>query len=181
MSELSLVDSDPFKKMEEVATAMMKGHSEFKVGRDLGLRVVEVKALWAEFKERLNHDSFASDAARDHLNLMVKQYDELIQKSHENLENLEFLEYNEKISAQINATLKNIGDLQAKRVDLLQKAGLMDAHDLGDELAERERREEAIIAILREDLCPECRMVVAQKLQALTNQVEVTEVFEDDE
>lgn len=179
MSELSLVDSDPFKKMEEVATAMMKGHSELKVARDLGIKVIEVRSIWGEFKERLNQDSFANDAARDHLNLMVKQYDDSIAKLHENLEALEFLEFNEKISAQINATVKNIADMLAKRVDLLQKAGLMDAHDLGTELAEREEREEAIIKILREDLCPDCRMTVARKLQALTNMVEATVVYDD--
>lgn len=179
MSELSVVETDPFKEMEEVAKHMMKGHSEYKTARDLGLKVVEVKSLWEQYRERLNNDTLARDAARDYMNMMVKQYDNLIAKAHANLEELENLEYDEKISAQVNTTIKTIGDLQAKRVDTLQKAGLLDANDLGDELAEREERETMLINILRNDLCDDCRPAVARKLQEVTNTVEATVIYDD--
>lgn len=155
---------------------MMKGLSEFQTARKVGLKVVEVRALWQQYKERLEADTFARDAARDHLNLMVKQYDELIARLHQNLDDLSVLEYDEKISAQINTTTKNIGEMQAKRVDLLQKAGLLDAHDLGDELAEREEREAMILDILRNDLCTECQIHVRDKLTRLSGNVEGTVV-----
>lgn len=155
---------------------MMKGLSEFQTARKVGLKVVEVRALWQQYKERLEADTFARDAARDHLNLMVKQYDELIARLHQNLDDLAVLEYDEKISAQINTTTKNIGEMQAKRVDLLQKAGLLDAHDLGDELAEREEREAMILDILRNDLCTECQIHVRDKLTRLSGNVEGTVV-----
>lgn len=171
---LSVTESDPFKEMEEVASHMMKGASEYQTARRTGLKVVEVRALWSEYKDRLNQDTLARDAARDYMNMMVRQYDELIQKAHENLAELEELVFDEKVSAQINATIKNIGDLQAKRVDTLQKAGLLDAHDLGDELAEREEREEMILRILREDLCGHCKMVVRDRISELTGNVEGT-------
>lgn len=179
MSTLSVIETDPFKEMEAVAKEMMKGHSEYATARRLKLKVIEVRSLWDQFKERLNNDSAARDAARDYLNLMVKQFDDLIQESHVNLENLKLLPFDEKVSSQIVATIKTIGDLQAKRVDLLQKAGLLDANDLGDELAEREEREALLINILRNDLCPECRKAVARKLQEVTNTVEVTVVYDD--
>lgn len=178
---LSVIESDPFKEMERVASHMMKGHSEFKTARDLDMKVVEVRALWQQYKDRLENDGMARDAARDHLNLMVKQYDDLIARLHENLEDLSTLDYDEKISAQINATTKNIGDMQAKRVDLLQKAGLLDAHDLGDELAEREEREALILDILRNDLCHSCQVAVRDKLTRLTGTVQGTVVEGDEE
>lgn len=181
MSELSVIESDPFKEMERVASHMLKGHSEFKTARDLGLKVVEVRSLWNAYKERLENDSFSRDAARDHLNLMIVQYDELIAGLHQNLKDLDSLEYDEKISAQRNTTVRNIADMQAKRVDLLQKAGLLDASDLGDELAEREKQEAILVDILQNDLCNDCRAVVAVKLQQVTKQVEVTQVFEDED
>lgn len=158
---------------------MLKGTSEYTVARRLGLKVVEVKSLWSEYKERINSDSLARDAARDHLNLMVKQYDELIYKANENLDNLENMPFDEKISGQINTTIKTIGELQSKRVDALQKAGLLDAHDLGDELAEREEREEMIIGILKDDLCSPCKIVVRDKISKLTGQVQGTVVDGD--
>lgn len=178
MSELSVYEGDAFQQMEKVASQMLKGHSEFKVARDLSMKVVEVRALWDSYKDRLDNDTFARDAARDHLNLMIKQYDDLIADLHQNLKDLDSLAYDEKISAQRNTTIKNIADLQAKRVDLLQKAGLLDAGDLGDELAEREKQEAILVDILRNDLCDDCRAAVAVKLQKVTKDVEVTQVFE---
>lgn len=178
MSELSVTGGDPFKEMERVASHMLKGHSEFKTARDLGLKVVEVRGLWNSYKERLDNDTLSRDAARDHLNLMIVQYDELIVSLHQNLKDLDALEYDEKISAQRNATVKNIADMQAKRVDLLQKAGLLDAGELGDELAEREKQEQILVDILRNDLCDDCRAVVAVKLQGVTKNVEATAVFD---
>lgn len=177
-NSLSVVDTEPFKEMEEVAKHMLKGNSEFTTARRTGMKVVEVRALWAQYKERINADSLATDAARDHLNLMVKQYDDLIARANENLEELGELVYDEKISAQINATIKIIGDLQAKRVDTLQRAGLLDAHDLGDELAEREEREAQLLHILRNDLCEHCKVVVRDRLTALNDVVEGTVVDE---
>ena len=179
MSELSVVAGDPFKEMERVASHMLKGHSEFKTARDLGLKVVEVKSLWSAYKERLENDSFSRDAARDHLNLMIVQYDELLVGLHSNLKDLDSLDYDEKISAQRVATARTIADLQAKRVDLLQKAGLLDHSELGDELAEQERQRDVLVDILQNDLCDECRAVVAVKLQKVTKNVEATRVFDD--
>jgi len=179
MSEIDVYSGDAFKQMEKVASHMLKGHSEFKTARDTGLKVVEVRALWGAYKERLEQDSFARDAARDMLNLMVVQYDELIAALHKNYDDLEGLEFDEKISAQRNTTARNIADMQAKRVDALQKAGLLDQGDLGDELAEREKQEAAIIDILRNDLCEDCHAVVAAKLQKITGQVEAVQVFDE--
>jgi hypothetical protein len=144
------------------------------------MKVVEVRNHWNIWRDLVAADHDGRDIAKDHLNRMVKHYDDLIQKSHQNLEDLESLEYDEKVSAQVNATLRNIADYEAKRLDALQKAGLLDASDLGDELAEREEREEIIINILRDDLCPDCKMVVARKLQKLTNKVEETVVYPDE-
>lgn len=176
MSEVAVYDGDAFQSMEEVAKHMLMGHSEFKTARDLGLKVVEVRSLWENYKDRLNNDSFARDAAQDHLNLMVKQYDDLLVDLHANLKNLKDLhDHTDKISAQIVATTKTIADILAKRVDALQKAGMLDAHDLGDELAEREKQEAFLLEILRNDLCPECQSVVAVKLQKMTGEAEVIE------
>lgn len=181
MSELSVVDSDPFKEMEEVAKSMLKGHTEYKTARDLGLKVVEVRALWIAYKDRLSNDSLARDAARDHLNMMVRSFDDLILKMHANLDDLDNMAFDQQTSAQKIASVKTIGELQAKRVDALQKAGLLDNAELGDELAEHERQRDILVDILKNDLCPECQARVAQKLQQVTNEVEVIQVFEDDD
>lgn len=176
MSDLVLVDEGINENRNNVADLMLQGHSEYAVARRLSMKVVEVKNYWNQWKDLVAADDDGRDIAKDHLNRMVKHYDELIKKSHENLEDLKGLVYDEKVSAQVNATLKNIADYEAKRVDALQKAGLLDAGELGDELAERERREELILSILRNDLCDQCKVHVRDRISALTQVVEGTVV-----
>jgi hypothetical protein len=110
---------------------------------------------------------------------MVVQYDELIVGLHQNLKDLDTLEYDVQTSNQRVSTTRAIADMQAKRVDAMQKAGLLDQGDLGDELAEREKQEAYLIDILRNDLCADCHAVVAVKLQKITGKVEATQVFDD--
>lgn len=176
VSQLVIVDEEFNERRNKVADLMMQGKSEFAVARELSLKVVEVKAYWNQWKDLVAQDEDGRDAAKDYLNRMVKHYDLLIEKSHQNLKDLASLAYDEKVSAQVNATLKNIADYEAKRVDALQKAGLLDASDLGDELAEREEREALLISILQNDLCEDCKQVVRDKLTVLTGQVQGTVV-----
>lgn len=176
---VAVYESDRFNQMEEVATLRLEGISETQIAKRLGLKRTVVIELFNDWKEMVNNDSLARDAARDHLNQMVVHYDRLIKESYELLQDLKSEPFTHQIAAQINATLKNISDYESRRVDALQKAGLLDAHDLGDELAEREERESMIIDILRNHLCDECRVNVARKLQEVTNTVEATVVYDD--
>lgn len=177
---LSVIESDAFKRMEEVAHLYVQGvTSPYTIARRLNIKVVEAKAAIEQWQGVLRADQDSKDAARDALNVMLERYDILLTEANQNLKDLKALVFDEKVSAQINTTIKTIADLDKVRVDLLQKAGLLDAHDLGDELAEREQREELLINILRNDLCPECRNVVARKLQEVTNTVEAVVVHDD--
>ena len=179
MSVPSVIDSNAGQQILDVAELAAKGWKPMAISKQLGIPFAAVKKNIELWEEILRNDLESRDAALDYLNRMVDSYDTLLRKSHENLDNLRLMDFDEKVSAQINATLKNIADFEAKRVDALQKAGLLDAHDLGDELAEREEREAKLIQILREDLCSNCQQVVAVKLQALTKQVEAVQVFDE--
>lgn len=171
-TDLVPIDSDAFKRMETVAELHLKGKTPYAIARELSIKVVEAKNAIAQWQEIVNNDMASRDAARDHLNAMVQRYDRLISESHDNLRNLQLMSFDEKVSAQINATLKNIADFDAKRVDLLQKAGLLDASDLGDEIAEMEEKHQLLIEILRNDLCDRCKPHVMHKLKRITGQVE---------
>lgn len=179
MSDIAVYESDRFSQMEQVATLRMEGLTDTAIGKQLGLQRKVVIELFDEWKEMVNNDSLARDAARDHLNQMVKHYDRIIKRYYDLLADLQNESFNHQVGGQINSALKQIADLEAKRVDLLQKAGLLDAHDLGDELAEREERETLLINILRNELCGDCRATVARKLQEVTNTVEATVVYDD--
>jgi len=166
--------------MERVASLLMKGTSETKVGKELGIPRKVVIELFNEYKDIIRKDTDSRDMARDHLDMMVKHYDRLIEKSYEVYRNLELLSFNEKIAAQMNTTLKNISEYEKVRVDLLQKAGLLEGAELGDELAEMEEKQQILIDILRNDLCPDCRKAVVAKLQKVTQKVETVVVYQSE-
>lgn len=175
---LSVIESDAFESMEKVAKLHLEGHSPYAIARRLSIKVVEAKASIEQWQEIVANDMDSRDAARDHLNDMVKRYDTLLVELNANLDNLKTLEYDEKVSAQINTTIKSIADVDAKRVDLLQKAGLYDAGSLGDEIAVREQREALILSVLRNDLCPDCRKATMLKVKYLMENPDATSVVE---
>lgn len=172
MSLPAVIDSEGFVFMEKVWDLHMKSKTPYSIARTLSVKVVDVKLAIEQMQLIIRDDMEARDSAKDFLNDMVVRYQTLMDEAQKNLEDLQALTFDEKVSAQINATLKNIADFDAKRVDFLQKAGLYDTGALGDELAEREEREKQIIQILRTDLCPECTAIVRDKLTKLTGVVE---------
>lgn len=170
--ELAIVDSDRFEIMEQVASLRLAGKSDTAVARELGIQRKVAIELFEEYKTIIRQDANSRDMARDHLDMMVKHYDRLIEKSYEVYRNLELMAFDEKIAAQMNTTLKNISEYEHKRVDTLQKAGLLEGADLGDELAEMEEKQQLLIGILKSDLCGICRPAVMSKLRRVTGQVE---------
>lgn len=166
------VEGVRFETMEKVAELAMQGENDTAIAKQLQIPRKEVKALMAEYREALANDSEARDMARDHLNQMVKHYDHLIKRFYGLVEEIEALNFSHQVAAQKNAALKSIAELEAKRLDALQKAGLLDSAELGDELAEAEEKREIIISILQNDLCKDCKNRVANKLTQLTGRVQ---------
>lgn len=166
------VEGERFQTMEKAANLAMHGKSEFQIAKELGLRRVEVKSLLEDYRAALANDNQARDMARDHLNMMGKHYDNLIKKFYDLLDELNELSFTHNVAGQKNAALKAIAELEAKRLDAFQKAGLLDSADLGDELIEMEEKHEILVNILQDDLCPDCRMKVAHKLTQVTGKVQ---------
>jgi hypothetical protein len=174
---VAIIESDAFEHIKLVADQYVKGvTSPYTIARRLNMKVTEVRTALEQWQTIITADAESKDLARDALHTMLERYDRLLVEANENLDNLKSLEYDEKISAQINATLKNIADFDAKRVALLREAGLLDAADLGDELAEREQREAMILDILKNDLCRDCQIKVRDKVSAMTGVVQGTVV-----
>lgn len=166
------IESDRFHAMEDVAELSFKGHNPTQISKALNIPRKQVIELLEDYRIALSQDGEARDMARDYLNQMVKHYDALIKRFYELVEDIDVLDFNHQVAGQKNATLKSIAELEAKRLDALQKAGLLDSAELGDEMAKMEEDHQILISILREDLCPDCSQRVAHKLQKVTGEVE---------
>lgn len=167
------VESERFETMEKVADLFMEGMNETQIARDTGLQRKVVKELLDDYKTALSNDMEARDMARDHLVMMGKHYDRLIAKYYDLIQDIDTLSFNHQVAGQKNAALKAIAELEAKRLDAFQKAGLLDSAELGDELAEMEEQREIILNILRNELCASCKQKVATQIARISGQVEV--------
>lgn len=164
--------------MEDVIEEYHRNPNETQIAKKLNIPRKEVMALIADYRAALSNDGQARDAARDHLNMMSKHYDVLIKKFYDLIDDIDDLSFNHQVAGQKKDALKAIAELEAKRVDTYQKAGMLESADLGDELAEREEREAIIIDILEHDLCPVCQNNISFKLASLTGRLPELEIVE---
>lgn len=170
------VESDRFTMMEKVAEASWRLPNPTAIAKELGIQRKVVIELLDDYKTALASDQEARDMARDHLNMMVKHYDSLIAKFYDLIEEIDSLSFSHQVAAQKNSALKAIAELDAKRVDALQKAGLLDSAELGDELAKWEEEKDMMLSVLR-DLCNVCQPKVANRIAKLRgNDVDTIEV-----
>lgn len=158
-----------FENMEKVAHLTMQGHNPTQISKQLDIKRRDVLLLQQDYKDALANDQEARDMARDHLNMMGKHYDSLIKKFYDLVKEIDGLDFNHQVAGQKNAALKAIAELEAKRLDAFQKAGLLDSAELGDELAKWEEEKELILSTLK-DLCLVCQPKVAHKIARLKGQ-----------
>lgn len=182
MTDLIPADAVYFERLSTVAEMTLNGSSVAEISRELGLSRKDTLAIQNEWKETMVADHEARDRALDALNVMDEHYNKLIKQSYSALEQMEDdIQLNgttpQRIQQKLNG-IKLVADLEAKRLDALQKAGLLDAAEMGDHVADMEAKVGIMVNILRNDLCPVCKKTVAQKLSQVTNQVEAVRIDE---
>lgn len=183
MTNLIPIDSERMDAMERVTDLKLKGYTDTQIAKQLDMKRKVVIELIEDWKYGLQHDQEAHERAHDALMSMDKHYDLLLKKYWEYIEELENEIDMNGVSASLVSqkmtALKGIADTEAKRLDALQKAGLLEGKDLADELAAAEEKQALLIDILRNDLCKQCRATVAEKLQKVTNKVEVVQIVDE--
>ena len=183
MTELISADSVYYERMNTVAEMTLTGHSVAEIARELGITRKAAQDILNDWKESAIVSHETRDRALDALNVMDEHYNKLIRQSYKALEQIEDdIELSgvtpQRIQQKLNG-IKLVADLEAKRLDALQKAGLLDAAEMGDHVADMEEKVAIMVSILRNDLCPDCKRKVAQKLQQVTQQVEAIVVRDD--
>jgi hypothetical protein len=104
-------------------------------------------------------------------------YTKLILKSYEVIDEASMTN---NLSAK-TAAIKLVMDIESKRIDMLQKAGLLENKELAEEMVEIERRQEVLVGILRDIASehPEVRDIIMQRLSAIAREGEVITVVHD--
>lgn len=162
MTEVELLDSTVMVERHDVVELYLKGTSVGTIAKDLHLTVVQVKTHLAAWQEVIKTDKGVKDRAYQAIGNMTEHYNMIINQLWQAYETAGFQD-DYKVQASI---LKSIADVEGKRVELLQKAGVIGDKQLGDEMAELEITNEKLKAILMDtsSKCDHCRPLVAQGL-----------------
>jgi hypothetical protein len=112
--------------------------------------------------------------AKDALVGADAHYTKLIQQAYEVIDDASTTA---NLSAK-TAAIKLVMDIEARRIDMLQKAGLLENKELAEEMVEIERRQEVLVGILRDIASehPEVRDLIMQRLSAIAKEGEVITV-----
>lgn len=170
---------DEAENAESIIEMWARGDSPTTIAKNTGVQRKQVQAIIRAWSDHIQQDAGSRNVARDMLNKMVEHYEHLIRDFRKVVDEIDDATNgapsHQWIGQKISA-LKSIAELDKVRVDLMQKAGMLDNTELGDELAEMEKQKEIILDILRNDLCEKCRPEVMHRIGEMTGKIEVVVV-----
>lgn len=159
-SEAALVDH--LDLVNKVASEYLKGLDASEISKALNIPRVKVTELLTDWRVMAANNQAIHARAKEALAGADQHFSSLIKKAYEVIDSAD-------TTANLTAkttSIKLIADIESKRLEMLQKAGLLDNQELADELLETERKQEILISILKEvtSSCEACRPKVLKKL-----------------
>jgi len=165
-----------FDRMNKVVQELLKGNSATQIATITGFSRKEVIEYVDEWKSVVHNDTNLRDRAREAISGADEHYAMLIKEAWKTVEDAD-------TQGQLNVkagALKLIADIETKRIAMLQSVGVLENTQIASQIAEAERKQEILVAILKEVTasCPKCKMDVAKRLSQITGIVEAI-VIED--
>lgn len=171
--EIELLDR--YERINKVAQMYIKGTTNpTAISKELGIKRAEAIELIEEWRDIARGNDDIKEQAAEALQAGIQHYSMIVERFWETVEQADTAaDYKTK-----NSILKNIADVEAKKIDMLQKAGLYDDASIGDEIAEMEEKQAILVSILREVTakCDHCKLEVARRLAKVTGKVEPVNV-----
>lgn len=161
---------DDYVKGEQNYTALAKKH---------GITRAEAINMVAEVNDYIRQSGVFKEMAKERLAEMDHHYSMLIKTVWTAIENME----NDGKHDKVPAAAKAAGDLEAKRQEALQKAGMYEDYEIGDLIAESERKIEEIKKLLQKVIAefPGAKQMIVDGLKSIQdpNRLPDPEVVED--
>lgn len=148
--------------VNKVASEYLKGSDASEISKILNIPRVKVTELLTDWRVMAANNQAIHARAKEALAGADQHYSSLIKKAYEVIDSADQIA---NLTAK-TTSIKLIADIESKRLEMLQKAGLLDNQELADELLETERKQEILISILKEvtSSCESCRSKVLKKL-----------------
>jgi hypothetical protein len=166
--------ADKFDQMNKVVEELLKGNTPAQIAKTLDLTRVQVDTNIEIWKRMVHDNTLIRERAKEALAGADEHYNMLIKEAWATLQQADQQD-SPGIKTQV---LKLIADIEAKRIDMLNKAGVLEKDNIADQIIENERKQEVLVGILRDvtSSCDHCKWEVAKRLQEVTGQVEAVQV-----
>ena len=133
-------------KMNKVVSKYLEGNDETKISKQLDIPRQKVVAFLKEWRQMASNNAAIRERAREALVAADTHYSKLIAETYNVIDEAG---QTGQLAAK-NAAIKLVLDIESKRIDMLQKAGLLENKELAEEMLEIERRQEILKNILKD-------------------------------
>ena len=171
-------DTDIMLHLDEVnrvASEYVKGSTEIQISKSLDMPRTRVVRLLDEWRGMIANNDAIRARAREALATADQHYNRLIQKAYEVIDAAD----SQSDLGEKSKAIKLILDIENKRIEMLQKAGLLENKEIAEELMAMENRQEVLVKILREvsGKCDTCKVEVTKRLADVAKSEEALTVI----
>lgn len=164
-------------EVNKVVGEYLKGSEPTKISKELSIPRQKVVAYLNEWKAMAADNAAIRARAKEALVVADTHYSKLIEKAYEVIDEA-------TMTANLNAksgAIKLVMDLESRRIDMLQKAGLLENKELAEEMLEIEERQEVLIGILKDIAAehPEIRDKIMSRLSRATKPGETVTIVSE--
>jgi hypothetical protein len=163
-------------RVNRVVGEYLKGSDPTAISKELAIPRKQVVEYLTEWKQMASANDTIRARAREALSAADEHYSRLINKAYEVIDEA-------TTTANLNAKstgIKLVMDIESKRIEMLQKAGLLENKELAEEMMEIERRQDILKGILQDIAAehPEIRDKVMRKLSDVARSGETITVVQ---
>jgi hypothetical protein len=164
-------------QINKVVSKYLEGNDETKISKQLAMPRQKVVAYLNEWKQMASNNAAIRERAREALVAADTHYNKLIGQAYEVIDDATT---QANLGAKTTA-IKLVLDIESRRIDMLQKAGLLENKELAEEMMAIESKQEVLVGILKDIASehPEVRDKIMRKLSAASKEQEVIMVVHD--
>lgn len=164
-------------EMNKVVEKYLQGSDPTQISKELALPRTKVVAHLDQWKMMASDNAAIRQRAKEALVAADTHYNHLINKAYEVIDEATTVG---NLGAK-NAGIKLVLDIESKRIDMLQKAGLLENKELAEEMLEIERKQDVLKNILKDIATehPEVRDKIMRRLSEISKSGEVITVVHD--
>jgi hypothetical protein len=161
-------------EMNKVVEKYLQGEEPTQISKELALSRQKVVAHITQWRVMAADNAAIRARAKEALVGADTHYSKLINKAYEVIDEATTVA---NLGAK-TAGIKLVMDLEKTRIDMLQRAGLLENKELAEEMIEIERKQEVLVGILRDIASehPEVRDKIMRRLSDVSRDQEVITV-----